>query len=298
MGYRHTGCELYCSHLTRSWRIKHFELDRLREAEDLVSKDQTRTMPLMGHLTELRKRLTYVAIVVVVVRASRLRREELRLRRPHAAAAEHAVRDQKLFAFSATESFMAMLKISIYAGLLISLPVHPLAVLGVHHAGALREREEEHLPVRGAVHRSLPRRRRVRLLRRAARRSQVACSTSARASSPCCCTSIAYVSFISLFLLAFGVVFELPLIMMLLAWAGIVDYKKMRKYRKYAVLVEAVIAMVITPSQDPVSMMLMLDPAAHPVRVRHLAGQAGRQAQGASGRKLAPSSRGGGDTGT
>jgi len=34
----------------------------------------------------------------------------------------------------------------------------------------------------------------------------------------------------------------------------------MRKYRKYAILVEAVIAMVFTPSQDPVSMMLMLVP--------------------------------------
>jgi sec-independent protein translocase protein TatC len=69
-----------------------------------------------------------------------------------------------------------------------------------------------------------------------------------------------YVSFITLFLLAFGAVFELPVIMMLLAWAGIVDHKKMRKVRKYAILVEAVVAMVITPSQDPISMMLMLIP--------------------------------------
>ena len=34
----------------------------------------------------------------------------------------------------------------------------------------------------------------------------------------------------------------------------------MAKVRKYAVLVEAVVAMVITPSQDPISMMLMLIP--------------------------------------
>jgi sec-independent protein translocase protein TatC len=69
-----------------------------------------------------------------------------------------------------------------------------------------------------------------------------------------------YISFITLFLLAFGAVFELPLIMMLMAWAGIADYKKMRKVRKYAILVEAAVAMVITPSQDPISMMLMLIP--------------------------------------
>ncbi len=69
-----------------------------------------------------------------------------------------------------------------------------------------------------------------------------------------------YVSFVSMFELAFGIVFELPLIMMLIAWAGILDHIKMRKWRKYAILVEAVIAMVLTPSQDPVSMALMLVP--------------------------------------
>jgi sec-independent protein translocase protein TatC len=69
-----------------------------------------------------------------------------------------------------------------------------------------------------------------------------------------------YVSFLSMFELAFGIVFELPLLMMLLAWAGIIDHTKMRKWRKYAVLVMAVVAMVLTPSQDPVSMMLMLFP--------------------------------------
>jgi sec-independent protein translocase protein TatC len=55
-------------------------------------------------------------------------------------------------------------------------------------------------------------------------------------------------------------VFELPLIMMLLAFARIINYKRMRKVRKYAILVEAIIAAVFTPSQDPFSMMLMLIP--------------------------------------
>jgi sec-independent protein translocase protein TatC len=69
-----------------------------------------------------------------------------------------------------------------------------------------------------------------------------------------------YIGFVSMFELAFGLVFELPLVMMLLAWAGILDHNKMKKWRKYAILIEAVIAMVLTPSQDPVSMALMLAP--------------------------------------
>ena len=69
-----------------------------------------------------------------------------------------------------------------------------------------------------------------------------------------------YLTFVSTFLLAFGLVFELPLVMLLLAWARIVDHTKMRKVRKYAVVVEALVAMVLTPSQDPLSMVLMLVP--------------------------------------
>jgi sec-independent protein translocase protein TatC len=69
-----------------------------------------------------------------------------------------------------------------------------------------------------------------------------------------------YVTFVTMFLLAFGVVFELPLVMMLLAWARIVDHVRLRKFRRYAILIEAVIAAVFTPSQDPLSMCLMLIP--------------------------------------
>ncbi|MBN1319290.1 MAG: twin-arginine translocase subunit TatC, partial [Thermoleophilia bacterium] len=69
-----------------------------------------------------------------------------------------------------------------------------------------------------------------------------------------------YITFVATFLLVFGLVFELPLVMMLLAWSGLVDHVRMRKVRKYAILVEAVLAMVLTPSQDPLSMMLMLLP--------------------------------------
>jgi sec-independent protein translocase protein TatC len=47
---------------------------------------------------------------------------------------------------------------------------------------------------------------------------------------------------------------------MLLAWADLIDHVKMRQVRKYAILVMAVVAMVFTPSQDPVSMALMLAP--------------------------------------
>jgi sec-independent protein translocase protein TatC len=48
--------------------------------------------------------------------------------------------------------------------------------------------------------------------------------------------------------------------MLLLAWARVVDHVKMSKARRYAIVAEAIVAMVITPSQDPFSMILMLVP--------------------------------------
>ena len=60
-----------------------------------------------------------------------------------------------------------------------------------------------------------------------------------------------YLSFVSMFLLAFGLVFELPLVMLLLAWARVVDHIKMRKMRRYAIVVEAVVAMVHHPEPGP-----------------------------------------------
>lgn len=69
-----------------------------------------------------------------------------------------------------------------------------------------------------------------------------------------------YLTFTALFLLAFGAVFEMPVILVLLAKVGVLDDKMMRKYRRYAILANAVIAAVITPSQDAFSMLAMFIP--------------------------------------
>jgi sec-independent protein translocase protein TatC len=69
-----------------------------------------------------------------------------------------------------------------------------------------------------------------------------------------------YFTFAATFLLAFGLVFELPVIIVLAARLGIVDTKWLRRNRKYAILVMAVLAAVATPSQDAFSMVAMFLP--------------------------------------
>ena len=58
-------------------------------------------------------------------------------------------------------------------------------------------------------------------------------------------------------LIAFGVVFELPILMVFLAKLGIVDVPFLNKNRKYAILINFIIAAVLTPTPDIVNQMLM-----------------------------------------
>ena len=58
-------------------------------------------------------------------------------------------------------------------------------------------------------------------------------------------------------LIAFGVIFEMPILMVFLAKIGIVDVPFLNKNRKYAILINFVIAAILTPTPDIVNQMLM-----------------------------------------
>ncbi len=69
-----------------------------------------------------------------------------------------------------------------------------------------------------------------------------------------------YFTFVALFILAFGAVFEMPVVLVLLAKVGVIDDKFLKKNRRWAVIIMAIVAAIITPSQDPFSMLAMLVP--------------------------------------
>jgi len=68
-----------------------------------------------------------------------------------------------------------------------------------------------------------------------------------------------YLSFSIKFLLAFGLVFEFPVVLVLLARIGVVDAKMLARQRKYAILLIFVFAAIITPP-DFISQVLMALP--------------------------------------
>lgn len=61
-------------------------------------------------------------------------------------------------------------------------------------------------------------------------------------------------------IIAFGVVFELPIVMVFVAKIGLVDAQKLAAGRKYAILAAFVIAAVVTPTPDIVNQFLMAGP--------------------------------------
>jgi sec-independent protein translocase protein TatC len=62
------------------------------------------------------------------------------------------------------------------------------------------------------------------------------------------------------FLLAFGIVFELPAATYVAAKLELVDAPLLRRYRKHAIILNTVLAAALTPGQDPYSMVLMAVP--------------------------------------
>ena len=68
-----------------------------------------------------------------------------------------------------------------------------------------------------------------------------------------------YLAFSSRMLLAFGIIFEMPVLTFFLARVGVVDHKMMIAWSRYAIVVVFIIAAILTPP-DAVSQLLMAIP--------------------------------------
>jgi len=69
-----------------------------------------------------------------------------------------------------------------------------------------------------------------------------------------------YIGFVIFTVLAFGLGFEFPILLVSLSAVGVLTYETMRKYRRQVILGLAIFAAVITPSPDPISMLALLIP--------------------------------------
>lgn len=69
-----------------------------------------------------------------------------------------------------------------------------------------------------------------------------------------------YISFVCKFMLGMGLSFQLPLVILTLVKMGLVDHQTLADYRSYFIVGNLTLSAVITPSGDPLTMVLMALP--------------------------------------
>jgi len=69
-----------------------------------------------------------------------------------------------------------------------------------------------------------------------------------------------YLSLVTLMMVAFGIAFEFPVLLLFLQLAGVVSSRKLRSWRRPALVIVVAMAALITPSQDPYSLFAMAGP--------------------------------------
>jgi len=215
---------------------------------------------LVEHLDELRRRIVYaaVALAVGVTLAAVLNRFVFALML-HPLRVLPAGAPHKITTFGPAEPFMVSLKVWVYVGIIAASPVIIYEFWAfVGPAFSPTSRRTLILVVFACVFLFLfgvvfgylivlPK----GLAWLLGFNSQYF-NTQARATD--------YFSFVAWFLVAFGAVFEMPIVIIAAVRMGIVETKFLRKHWRYAIVINAIIAMIATPSQDAFSFIAMFIP--------------------------------------
>jgi len=211
-------------------------------------------MSLVGHLEELRKRLMIsigaLAVGMTVCFIFKGFLLDILI---------DPLGDRKLITLTPTESFMTVFKVAGYVGMMLVSPVIIYQIWAFVAPGL--KSKEKHVILYAAIFTSilflcgvafawylvLPRALDFLLTYQGDFfNQQVQAST--------------YFSFVALFMLGFGLIFELPALLLTLVRLGVVTPEKLARNRKYAILAGSILSAALTPSQDFFSILAMAVP--------------------------------------
>lgn len=219
------------------------------------SLDEPR-LTLTGHLEELRRRLGWSLAALLVASGigfSQVERIIRWLQRPI------ADRLPQLAFFSPAEPLFASLKVAVLSGLILAMPILLSQAWGFVRSG-LTTRERGYALTFiwwGSA----------QFLAGAAFAYYVLLPVSLRFLlgigagylSPVISID-QYLSFVTTVVFWCALVFELPVVLFVLAKLGIVTPEWLRQQRPYAILVLVILAAIVTPTTDPVNLFLMALP--------------------------------------
>ena len=73
-------------------------------------------------------------------------------------------------------------------------------------------------------------------------------------------TKTSYLTFIFTFLVSFGIVFQLPIVLLILIRIGVLSPKTLAKKRRWAILIIIIVVAIVSPSPDLLTQVLMAVP--------------------------------------
>ena len=219
-----------------------------------TAPERDKELSLLQHLDELRRRLVVVAIAVFITTAASF------------VFAEQIVRFllapsgiEKCIALSPTENFTTFMRVSLFAGLALAMPVL-LYQIYAYVDPALHKHERRFVLSLGpfvlllfvagmafCYYLLLPQALRF-LINFGANviENQLRCSE--------------YLSFVTTFILGMGIVFEVPAIMFALVRVRVVQREWLERQRRYVFLLVFVVAAILTPTPDPFNQSLVAIP--------------------------------------
>ena len=221
------------------------------------------TTNLMGHLRELRRRLVFslIAFIVVSIGAFFFYPALLELiRAPLCSLDSRFLGPQgcDLIFTKVGGGFMFRLKVTALAGIFFASPVWLYQMWAFVTPGLTSKEKKYALPflvtsvllfVAGGVLAYLALPQGLRLLLTIGGDGLVAFLDAEK-----------YLSFVGLMMLGFGVLFEMPVFIFFLGLVGVLSATQLRKQRKIALVSIVALAAIVTPSQDPYTLLALSVP--------------------------------------
>jgi sec-independent protein translocase protein TatC len=216
-------------------------------------------MPVLDHLAELRNRImiSLAAVVVAAIIVFFFSNAIIEFLVTYYRDATHGKRNALVFTGPA-DAFLTRLKVATYGGIVLALPVW-LYELWRFITPGLNPKEKKYaipfvlsaivLFLIGAAVAFLTLEPALSFLINVGGSAQTPLFTADR-----------YLSLVSLMIVAFGISFEFPVVLVFLLLAGVLKTSQLRSFRRWAIVLIVTFAAVITPSQDPYSLFFMAVP--------------------------------------
>ncbi len=222
--------------------------------------DEQKTMSFLDHLEELRLRLIYSMIAIALCFIPSYIYSDLIFKWLMSPIIQNLPSGSYMIFTKPAEGFMTYLKVSIFAAFILSFPFILYQFWCFISPGLYKHEKKILIPfiifgtlffvIGGAFCYFIAAPNGLRFLLGEYSSEYVRALPSIKDA----------LSFIMTLMVGFGLIFEFPLVVFILSRMGLVTSKGLREKRRYALVLSAIVAAVITPTTDALSMMFMLGP--------------------------------------